>query len=136
MTHLALFASAFFTVFLLGFQQKNVHGEHYLAAVVTSFGIGAAQIFLWRLVPDATASQIAATLMGGPVGIVAAMRLHPIIMRRRTAQPSPRRPSTTPSPTFHDERAHDFIKSLLDPERNGWSVSKEVRNAARKVLQG
>jgi hypothetical protein len=29
----------------------------------------------------------------------------------------------------------DFIKSLLDPERNGWSVSKEVRAAARGVLQ-
>lgn len=85
MTHLALFLSAFFTVFLLGFQQKNVHGEHYLAAVVTSVGIGVCQIFLWRLVPDANASQILATLCGGPVGIVAAMRLHPIIMKRRSA---------------------------------------------------
>lgn len=81
MTHLALFASAFLTVFLLGFQQKNVHGEHYLAAIVTSFGIGGAQIFLWRLVPDANATQIIATLAGGPVGIVAAMYLHPRIMR-------------------------------------------------------
>ena len=83
MTHLALFLSAFFTVFLLGFQQKNVHGEHYLAAVFTSFGIGAAQIFLWRLVPDANPGQIAATLAGGPVGIVAAMYLHPRLMRRQ-----------------------------------------------------
>ncbi len=83
MTHLALFLSAFFTVFLLGFQQKNVHGEHYLAAIVTSFGIGAAQIFLWRLVPSADPGQIAATLAGGPVGIVAAMYLHPRLMRRR-----------------------------------------------------
>lgn len=82
MTHLALFASAFCVVFLLGFQQKNVHGGHYLAAVVTSFGIGIAQIFLWRLVPDADAGQIAATLAGGPVGIVAAMWSHPRIMRR------------------------------------------------------
>lgn len=82
MTHIALFASAFFTVFLLGFQQKNVHGEHYTAAVITSIGIGACQIFLWRLVPDANATQILATLAGGPVGIVAAMRLHPVIMRR------------------------------------------------------
>lgn len=83
MTHLALFASAFFTVFLLGFQQKNVHGEHYLAAIITSFGIGAAQIFLWRLIPSADMGQIAATLAGGPVGIVAAMWAHPRLMRRR-----------------------------------------------------
>lgn len=83
MTHLALFASAFCVVFLLGFQQKNVHGEHYVAAVVTSFGIGIAQIFLWRLVPDATGSQIIATLCGGPSGIVAAMYLHPRIMKSK-----------------------------------------------------
>jgi hypothetical protein len=83
MTHIALFASAFFTVFLLGWQQKNVHGGHYFAAIVTSFGIGGAQIFLWRLVPDANASQIIATLMGGPFGITAAMWLHPRLMRRR-----------------------------------------------------
>jgi hypothetical protein len=81
MTHLALFASAFFTVFLLGWQQKNVHGGHYLAAILTSFGIGTAQIFLWRLVPDANAGQIVATLMGGPFGIVGAMYLHPRLMR-------------------------------------------------------
>lgn len=78
MTHLALFASAF----LLGFQQKNVNGEHYLAAPVTSFGIGTAQIFLRRLVPDADAGQIAATLAGGPIGTVATMWLHPRVMRR------------------------------------------------------
>jgi hypothetical protein len=82
MTHIALFLSAFATVFLLGVQQQNVHGRHYLAAVVTSLGIGAAQIFLWRLVPDADAGQIAATLAGGPVGIVAAMWAHPRIARR------------------------------------------------------
>lgn len=86
MTHLFLFASAFFTVFLLGFQQKNVHGGHYLAAVITSFGIGTAQIFLWRLVPHADAGQIAATLVGGPIGIVVAMWLHPRVMRKGTTK--------------------------------------------------
>lgn len=77
MTHAMLFASAFVTVFLLGVQQQNVSGRHYLAAVVTSLGIGAAQIFLWRLVPTASPSEISATLAGGPVGIVAAMYFHP-----------------------------------------------------------
>lgn len=82
MTHLILFASAFSTVFLLGFQQKNVHGNHYLAAIITSLGIGTAQIFLWRLVPEASGSQIAATLAGGPIGIAAAMYLHPRIVKK------------------------------------------------------
>lgn len=82
-THLALFFSSFVTVFLLGAQQKNVQGNHYLAAAITSLGIGSAQIFLWRLIPSADMSQIAATLAGGPVGIIAAMWAHPRLMRRR-----------------------------------------------------
>jgi hypothetical protein len=82
MTHVFLFLSAFFTVFMLGIQQQNVQGRHYLAAIVTSFGIGAAQIFLWRLVPDANAGQIAATLAGGPVGIVVAMWAHPKLFKK------------------------------------------------------
>lgn len=83
-THITLFLSAFVTVFLLSYQQQNVIGRHYVTAFITSFGIGSAQIFLWRLVPDANASQIAATLAGGPVGVVAAMYLHPRLMRRKS----------------------------------------------------
>ncbi len=83
MTEAALFGSAFCTVFLLGFQQKNVAGGHYVAAIFTSFGIGAAQIFLWRLVPDANAVQICAALLGGPCGIVAAMWVHPKLVKRK-----------------------------------------------------
>jgi hypothetical protein len=79
MTHATLFFSAFATVFLLGIQQQNVIGRHYIAAVITSLGIGTAQIFLWRLVPSANWAEIVATLAGGPVGIVAAMYLHPRI---------------------------------------------------------
>jgi len=76
-----MFFSAFAVVFLLGFQQQNVHGRHYTAAVVTSVGIGAAQFLLWRIAPTASVSEIAATLCGGPVGIVAAMYAHPRIAR-------------------------------------------------------
>lgn len=82
MTPAALFLSAFATVFLLGIQQQNVSGRHYLAAIVTSLGIGTAQIFLWRLVPEANALEIAATLAGGPCGIVAAMWAHPRLARK------------------------------------------------------
>lgn len=79
MTHATLFLSAFAIVFLLGVQQQNVIGRHYIAAFLTSIGIGGAQIFIWRLVPSASVTEIIATLAGGPVGIVAAMWAHPKI---------------------------------------------------------
>ena len=79
MTEIALFSAAFLTVFLLGIQQQNVIGRHYAAAVITSIGIGSSQIALWKLVPSADASEIVATLAGGPAGIVAAMYFHPLI---------------------------------------------------------
>jgi hypothetical protein len=65
----------------LGFQQQNVVHGHYWAAFFTSFVIGGSQIVLWRLVPDASAMQIAATLAGGPFGIVASMVVHRRLMR-------------------------------------------------------
>lgn len=83
MTELALFASAFGTVFALGFQQQNVIHRHYVAAALTSFVIGACQIYLWRTLPGSDTSEIVATLLGGPVGIVAAMWAHPLLLKRR-----------------------------------------------------
>lgn len=82
MTELALFLAAFTTVFSLGFQQQNVVHGHYRAAFLTSFIIGGSQIVLWRFVPDASLSQIAATLAGGPLGIVASMAVHRRYMQR------------------------------------------------------
>ena len=81
MTELSLFLAAFITVFALGFQQQNVAGRHYLAAVFTSMAIGSAQLFLWRLAPTATPTEIMATLAGGPAGIIAAMWAHPRIAK-------------------------------------------------------
>jgi hypothetical protein len=81
MTEASLFLAAFVTVFALGFQQQNVVGRHYVAAVFTSVAIGSAQLFLWRIAPTANATEILATLAGGPVGIVAAMYAHPRITR-------------------------------------------------------
>lgn len=86
MTELALFAAAFATVFSLGFQQQNVVHGHYVAAFLTSFVIGGCQIVLWRFVPDASYSQISATLAGGPLGIVASMAVHRRYMGRRTGE--------------------------------------------------
>ena len=79
MTTLALFASTFILVFALGLQSLNVNRGHYRAAFFTSFAIGAANLILFKLAPDATGIDIAAFLLGGPIGIISAMRAHPWI---------------------------------------------------------
>jgi len=76
MIELALFASSFVVVFALGLQSLNVNGGHYVAAFLTSFVIGASQLALYKLVPEANLVQIAAYLSGGPLGIVASMWAH------------------------------------------------------------
>lgn len=68
MTHAVLFLSAFATVFLLVFQQQNVQHRARWLGSLTSLAIGASQVALWRLVPDASLGQIIAVLAGGPVG--------------------------------------------------------------------
>lgn len=75
-TALILFASTFVLVFFLGLQSLNVNSGRYLAAFLTSFGIGLSQLALYKLAPDATGLQIAAYLSGGPFGIVASMWAH------------------------------------------------------------
>lgn len=82
MTELTLFASTFALVFALGFQSLNVNGGHYLAAFITSFAIGAANLILFKLAPEAAGSEIAAFLAGGPFGIVCAMRAHPWMRKK------------------------------------------------------
>lgn len=84
MTELALFLSAFATVFLLVFQQQNVIHRHRVMGSLTSLLIGAAQLTLWRTVPEASVVQLAAALLGGPVGFNAALWVHPIIIKRKT----------------------------------------------------
>lgn len=76
MIELALFASTFVVVFALGLQTLNVAGGHYASAFVTSFVIGASQLALYKLVPEANLLQVLAYLGGGPFGIVASMWAH------------------------------------------------------------
>jgi hypothetical protein len=85
MTALILFASTFVLVFFLGLQSLNVNGGRYVAAFMTSFGIGLSQLMLYKLAPDADGWQIAAYLSGGPFGIVASMWAHRRFFCRRPA---------------------------------------------------
>ena len=82
MTELALFASAFATVFLLVFQQQNVIHRRHGLGTATSVLIGVAQLTLWRYVPEASIIQLGAALAGGPAGFNAALWVHPMIVRR------------------------------------------------------
>lgn len=93
MTALWLLASTFGLVFALGLQSQLVNNGHFAAAFVNSLAIGACNLVLFKLAPDASGTEIAAYLLGGPFGIVASMAAyrHPLTARvllrltRRTA---------------------------------------------------
>ena len=82
MTALALFASTFCLVFLLGVQQLNVQHGHQAAAFITSLFIGLSQLALYKMAPDATGIEVACYLAGGPLAIIGAMRAHPWLRRK------------------------------------------------------
>jgi len=82
LTEAILFASTFVSVFALGFQSLNVNGGHYRAAFLTSLLIGASTLWLYRLLPEASLTEVIAYLLGGPFGIVASMWAHRRFLRR------------------------------------------------------
>lgn len=83
MTALALFAATFALVLFLGLQSLNVNGNHKLLAGLTSFGIGAANITILKVMPGPTdALEVCAYLFGGPCGILTSMAIHPWMVAR------------------------------------------------------
>ena len=70
---LALFGSTFILVFALGAQSLLVNNGRYVAAFLNSFLIGACNLVLFKLAPQATPDEMMAFLSGGPFGIVSAM---------------------------------------------------------------
>lgn len=82
MSELLLFSSTFVLVFALGLQSLNVNGGHYVAACVTSLVIGSANLVVLRIAPTATWTEIAAYLLGGPLGIMASMAMHGRLVRK------------------------------------------------------
>ncbi|WP_421793529.1 hypothetical protein [Hydrocarboniphaga effusa] len=82
MKTLIILACTFGVVLALGLQSLNVNGGHKLMAFCTSFVIGLCNLGLYKLVPQPTGVlDIAAYLLGGPIGILTAMRLHPVLVR-------------------------------------------------------
>lgn len=81
MTAALLFAASFAVVFLLGLQQLNVERGHRLAAFITSPLLALAYLCLFKLLPFSTSAvQIAAHLLGGAIGIVTSMWMHPHLL--------------------------------------------------------
>ena len=105
MNELILFGSTFVVVFALGLQSLNVNGGHYIAAFLTSFAIGGANMVLLKLGPQASTSEIVAFLGGGPFGIVLSMWIHQrtIGRRRRAAAVHASAPTPTPTPTREEK---------------------------------
>jgi hypothetical protein len=83
-THaILLFLSSFFVVFLLGLQSKNVNGNHYVLAALTSTGIGLCNLYVIRAVSIKELSDLALIgyIAGGPIGIVFSMWVHDKFVR-------------------------------------------------------
>jgi hypothetical protein len=73
---LLVFAGTWLSVFTLGLQSLNVNQGHYLAAAITSIGIGTGHIILYKYMPGADALEIAAYLLAGISGITFSMWFH------------------------------------------------------------
>lgn len=77
-----ILASTFGVVFALGLQSLSVNSGHRVFAFANSLVIGTFNLALLKLVPTAEApAEIVCYLAGGPIGIVAAMAVHPRLMR-------------------------------------------------------
>ncbi|MEZ2293068.1 hypothetical protein [Variovorax sp. RCC_210] len=73
MSALYLLLSTFGLVFALGLQSQLVNNGHFAGAFVNSMAIGACNLVLFKLAPNASGMEVAAYLAGGPFGIVASM---------------------------------------------------------------
>lgn len=78
MTHLGLiFLAGFASVFLLGFQSRNVNHGNYRWAAMTSFAIAMMQTTLWgQLFANLTWASSAVYGLSGACGITLSMYVH------------------------------------------------------------
>ena len=76
------FLSSFMLVFMKAFQAKNVIGNHYISAFLTSFAIAVGEVGV--IVSGATLGWSAVPYIGigGAIGVVFAMLLHSRIFNK------------------------------------------------------
>lgn len=87
MNELILFTSTFVLVFAFGIQSQSVNQGHYRIAFFNSFIIGTGNIVLYKLAPEANATEIIAYLLGGPLGITASMYVHRRFVKKTAKTP-------------------------------------------------
>ena len=81
---LAIFAAGYASVFLLGFQSRNVNHGNYGWAAATSFLIAIAQASIWVRIAsaDATWAEVITYGLSGMCGITSSMWVHQRFIRR------------------------------------------------------
>ena len=85
MQQLAIFVAGYASVFLLGFQSRNVNHGNYGWAGATSFLIGLAQASIWNRItaPDATWLDAGIYGLSGTLGITSSMYVHQRFIARK-----------------------------------------------------
>lgn len=84
MSLLLIFAAGFASVFLLGFQSRNVNHGNYVWAAGTSFAIAIMQTTLWgALFRDLSWPAALVYGLSGACGITASMVVHKRLIERR-----------------------------------------------------
>lgn len=76
MTIFWIFISTYALVFALGMQSQHVNKGHYKAAFINSLIIGLSNLVLYKSVPNANPTEVAAYLTAGPIAIVHSMWAH------------------------------------------------------------
>lgn len=81
MTALLIFVCTYSVVLALTVQHLNINAGQQLLAFLTSLLISVCNLALLKLIPQPTGlAEILAYVLGGPLGIVTAMRVHPILI--------------------------------------------------------
>jgi len=86
LSQLQVFLVAFATVFLRGFQHKNVIGHHIKAVVVTSYLMAICEVAFIGLIATRGWSVCFAAGTGAALGMVTSITLHDRILKRRVSK--------------------------------------------------
>lgn len=77
-----VYACSFSSVFLLGFQSKNVNQSKYLAAIVTSFLISVSQAMFIKYMSVGSMQIFWVAAFGGCCGIAASIYMYDKIFKK------------------------------------------------------
>ena len=82
-----IFICQFLFIFLLGIQQQNVTGRHYLAAAITSFILGVTGFYTMAVIAEMGklgmfSPEGISYLLAGPLAIVVAIWSHDKLIKR------------------------------------------------------